>query len=197
MERLINASKADGGERDGRLSKQFGDFAEGLVMYMLGRIRGMTVALIDHVGADIIAVDRNSKNRYMVSVKGRNFPETESKGFVFTRDNCEKLEKISDDFKMIPAIAFVFVDEYEADSNGKRVMKIRILFIALKDLKNNAGNSKFLSEVEKGYSIRYEKKCWGKEKKSTLDLIRECDFIDYTEFALNSPIDLEKSPFGQ
>lgn len=42
-------------ERDLRLPKQFGDFSESLVMYILG-LNNWSVALIDNVGADVIAV---------------------------------------------------------------------------------------------------------------------------------------------
>ena len=57
--------------KDKRLPKQFGDFAESLVMFILGK-KGLRVALVDHVGADIIIV--GDKGKYAVSVKGRNFP---------------------------------------------------------------------------------------------------------------------------
>ena len=43
--------------RDLRFPKQFGDFSESLVMYILG-LNNWSVALIDHVGADVIAVRR-------------------------------------------------------------------------------------------------------------------------------------------
>lgn len=42
-------------KKDKRWAKQFGDFAENLTMYVLGQLKNMSVALIDHVGADIIA----------------------------------------------------------------------------------------------------------------------------------------------
>ena len=66
--------------KDKRFPKQFGDFAETLVMFVLAKYKGMRVALVDHVGADLIATDRERTVRYAISVKGRNFPKTESKG---------------------------------------------------------------------------------------------------------------------
>lgn len=67
-------------ERDGRWAKQFGDFAEHMTMYVMGQLNNMSVALIDHVGADVIAIKRDgSEERYAVSVKGRNIPPTEGK----------------------------------------------------------------------------------------------------------------------
>lgn len=51
--------------RDPRWSKQFGDFGEQLVMYLIGRQKNMKVALVDHAGADLIASDLgNKENRY-------------------------------------------------------------------------------------------------------------------------------------
>ena len=41
--------------KDDRWPKQFGDFAECLAMYVLGQLKNMSVARIDHVGADLIA----------------------------------------------------------------------------------------------------------------------------------------------
>ena len=56
--------------RDPRWSKQFGDFGEQLVMYLIGRQKNMKVALVDHAGADLIASDLgNKENRYAISVK--------------------------------------------------------------------------------------------------------------------------------
>lgn len=45
-------------DKDLRWTKQFGDFAENLTMYVLGQLSDMSVALIDHVGADVIASKR-------------------------------------------------------------------------------------------------------------------------------------------
>ena len=44
-------------QKDPRWSKQFGDFGEQLVMYLIGRHKNMKVALVDHAGADLIASD--------------------------------------------------------------------------------------------------------------------------------------------
>ena len=78
--------------RDLRFPKQFGDFSESLVMYILG-LNNWSVALIDHVGADVVAVRRRDSKRLAISVKGRNFPDTESKSFDFDRNNINKLKK--------------------------------------------------------------------------------------------------------
>lgn len=111
--------------RDLRFPKQFGDFAESLVMYVLG-LNNWSVALIDHVGADVLAVSRElNYKRLAISVKGRNFPPKESKSFDFDRNNIEKLRDTSNLLGMIPAISFVFVDTQED------VRKIRIIMTEL------------------------------------------------------------------
>ena len=94
-----------------RWPKQFGDFAEELVMYMLGGMMGMSVALIDHVGADIIAAEKDGqKRKYAISVKGRNFPDNETRSKGFGKGDQDKLRKVSTTFDMKAAVAFVFVD---------------------------------------------------------------------------------------
>ena len=54
-------------KKDDRWAKQFGDFAECLVMHVFGQLKNMSVALIDHVGADVIASTRDGKElRYAI-----------------------------------------------------------------------------------------------------------------------------------
>ena len=99
--------------RDLRFPKQFGDFAETLVMYILG-LKSWSVALIDHVGADIIAINKDSLlRRFAISVKGRNFPSNESKSFDFDKNNINKLCSTAEMLGMEAGVAFVFVDEQE------------------------------------------------------------------------------------
>ena len=58
--------------KDDRWSKQLGDFGESLVMYLIGNLKEQRVALVDHVGADIISTDRlENGHRYAISVKSR------------------------------------------------------------------------------------------------------------------------------
>lgn len=116
-------------EKDDRWAKQFGDFAECLTMYVIGQLKNMSVALIDHVGADVIASKRNDNSiRYAISVKGRNIPKTESKSFNFSQGNIDKLTETAKVFGMIPAVSFVFVDEMEGPK------KIRMFVAELKTL---------------------------------------------------------------
>jgi len=174
-----NAGAMQDKSRDKRLPKQFGDFAEGLVMYVLGKLKGMSVALIDHVGADIIASDKVER-RYAISVKGRNIPDTESKGFSFEKRDMEKVEETAKYFGMEPAVALVLVDTLE------KSMKIRILIATLDDLishGNNMSKSDFLHIHPNTGAIYIKYK-----RDRHLKQMKDCGFIDYTEFELKQEI---------
>ena len=174
-------------EKDDRWAKQFGDFAENLTMYILGQLKNMSVALIDHVGADIIAVKReNPSVRYAISVKGRNIPPAESKSYGFSQGNIDKLTETAKAFGMVPAISFVFVDEMEGTK------KIRVFVAELGDLLQMCSDPQvgFINHGIDGFSIRYT------EGKSThwLSDIRNCEKIAYFEMQFNMLEDV--SVFG-
>lgn len=161
--------------KDDRWAKQFGDFAEGLVMYVLGQ-KNMSVALIDHVGADVIATDReNLAKRYAISVKGRNFPKTESKSFNFSQGNIEKLKSTAETFGMEAAAAFVFVDEQEEQK------KIRMFIVTLKDLLKLCDDDavEFVQYANDGITFKYTESRY----KHHLSAIKNCLCIDYTELS--------------
>lgn len=165
-------------EKDDRWAKQFGDFAENLTMYVLGQLKNMSVALIDHVGADVIAVKReNPSVRYAISVKGRNIPPTESKSYGFSQGNIDKLTETAKAFGMVPAVAFVFVDEMEG------AKKIRLFVAKLEDLLEMSVDPQvgFLNNATDGFTIRYT------EGKNThwLSAIRSCDKIANFELQFN------------
>lgn len=164
-------------QKDDRWAKQFGDFAENLTMYVLGQLSNMSVALIDHVGADVIAAKRGEEGEnekpYAISVKGRNFPSSESKSFNFSQDNIDKLKRTSETFHMQPAVSFVFVDEMEGEK------KIRIFVSKLADLEELSGNpdTGFINYTTDGITLRYTR---GKSR-DWLGEIRKCNKISYFE----------------
>ncbi len=165
-------------DKDQRWSKQFGDFAECLTMYVLGQLKDMSVALIDHVGADVIATKRkNTSVRYAISVKGRNIPPSESKSFNFSQNNINKLTETARIFGMIPAVSFVFVDEME----GRK--KIRMFVAKLEDILQMSKDSEigFLNEANDGVTMRYT------ESKGIhwLSEIKACREIAYFEMQFN------------
>lgn len=164
--------------KDDRWAKQFGDFAECLTMYVLGQLKNMSVALIDHVGADVIASKRSENAlRYAISVKGRNIPKTESKSFNFSQGNIDKLTETANVFGMIPAVSFVFVDEMEGPK------KIRIFVAELETLLQLCIDDKvgFVNVASDGLTIKYT------ESKNThwLSKIKECKEIAYFEMQFN------------
>lgn len=134
----------------------------------------MSVALIDHVGTDLIASNRSDiSRRYAISVEGRNFPQTESKSFNLTQGNIDKLRETAETFGMEPAVAFVFVDEME------EVKKVRIFILTLENLEALCENSEieFLQPASDGITFKYTE---GKNVKH-LSAIKKCDVIDYSE----------------
>lgn len=164
--------------RDLRFPKQFGDFAETLVMYILG-LKSWSVALIDHVGADIIAINKDSLlRRFAISVKGRNFPSNESKSFDFEKNNINKLCSTAEMLGMEAGVAFVFVDEQE------EVKKIRILLARLSDLQMMASNSEvtFVNYNSKGgIQIKFTQS----NRTNHLTAIKENNRIFYSELTFN------------
>lgn len=165
-------------ERDDRWAKQFGDFAECLTMYVLGQLRNMSVALIDHVGADVIAAKRKDASvRYAISVKGRNIPPSESKSFNFSQGNIDKLTETANTFGMVPAVSFVFVDEMEGPK------KIRVFVARLDDLLQMRSDPQagFINHAIDGFSFRYTE---GKNSH-WLSEIKACKKIAYFEMQFN------------
>lgn len=106
------------GIKDPRWSKQFGDFGEQLVMYLIGRQKNMKVALVDHAGADLIASDLGNKdNRYAISVKSHtlnikiseNNVNIESKLYNFDEHNIKQLKSFAENFSLEPVVSIVIV----------------------------------------------------------------------------------------
>jgi|GEM_PF-911274 hypothetical protein len=105
-------------KKDPRWSKQFGDFGEQLVMYLIGRQKNIKVALVDHAGADLIASDlENKNNRYAISVKSHtlninvneNNVSTESKLYNFGDHNIRQLKNFAENFELEPVVSIVIV----------------------------------------------------------------------------------------
>lgn len=96
--------------KDKRLPKQRGDFGEMLALFILGSLRNYRVAVVDHVGADLIATDpQESGNKYAISVKTRMFA-TDGPDTGISLAHQEALTAFADSFDLIPAICFVMMD---------------------------------------------------------------------------------------
>ncbi len=133
-----------------RYEKQLGDFGEQLVMTMLGRLSGFSVALVDHEGADLIASDKKG-NEYAISVKARQFGPIENETYVFDNENCEKLCCFANDFDLIPAVAlvliprdFAYIDLYLLTLKG---------FIELSNRNDSNIEENAIKKVKKGLQI--------------------------------------------
>lgn len=119
--------------KDERLSKQLGDFGEQLVMFLIGRLYEHRVAYVDHVGADLIATDKERK-KYAISVKSRVF-EKDGPQQPFDKEQQEKLVSFAKDFNLIPTVAFVFIDKIDIYKD----VNMDVYIIELKDFQKLAG----------------------------------------------------------
>lgn len=89
-----------------RASQQTGDFGEDLVTYILIR-HGYEVAVVDHVGADLIA--QKGSKRYAVSVKARRYaPKSrENRALVIKTADLDLLKKFARRFDLRTLVAEV------------------------------------------------------------------------------------------
>lgn len=153
-------------------------------MHLLGQGKNMSVALVDHVGADLFAVARKDPTkRYAISVKGRVVPQNESKNYTFDSKNVQSLSHTAQLFGMEPAVAFVFVDEQE----GTR--KIRMMFATLRNLDRLAANATFIDgDRNAGYVVRWTegRNChYLSEDFKGDNRKRWSKLIDYTELSFD------------
>jgi len=139
-----------------RSPKLLGDFGEGLVSYALIR-KGFEIAIVDHVGADLIA-EKNGK-RFAVSVKTRLFKpgSKESLSFVVEREHIEKLNHFAKQWDMVPLFALVLCLSDERT--------IHLLVIRSADLSK-------LHEAKHGFSFRFS--------KSARQKLLQQPFLDYS-----------------
>jgi Holliday junction resolvase len=129
-----------------RAPKQLGDFGESLVNYDFIR-KGYHVAVVDHVGADLIC-SKDSK-RYAVSVKTRWFKKdsTESQMFNISNEHLDKLQYFSELFGMEPMFSLLVIL-----SDQKRML---LFTIKVKEIKTN---SELFRKTKVGYSLRFSDK---------------------------------------
>jgi hypothetical protein len=123
-----------------RAPHHIGRFGESFVTYALIR-RGFEVATVDHVGADLIS-ERDGE-RLAISVKTRLFREgsVESKMLVIEESGLERLCIFSEQFAMIPMIAYVVCLSSEK--------KIHLFLMSVEHVRKNFKRSKF------GYSLYF------------------------------------------
>ena len=145
-----------------RAPKQLGDFGEGLVTYTLIR-KGFEVAVVDHVGADLIA--ERKPHKLAISVKTRSFKaaSNESRLTVIEYTHIKKLEYFAQRFNLEPVFAQVvsIVDD----------KIIHLFIIRIEDVKN-------LTAGKHGYSMNFS-------KKHLLTFI-DLSYIDYSSWSNES-----------
>ena len=156
--------------KDGRLPKQRGDFGEILTMFVLGTVKKYRVALVDHVGADIIATDReNGGKKYAISVKTRMFI-TDGPDTGITTLHQNNLKTFAREFDLTPVIAFVMMDQ--------SLENIDIYMIRLDEFEKLAGNTKGLSRA-KDDTLRIS------NAKINQQSLQNNPYIDHTKFSMN------------
>ena len=131
-----------------RAPKQLGDFGEALVNYDFIR-KGYQVAVVDHVGADLICIKKESEKRYKryaVSVKTRWFKpgSTESKMFNIENNHLEKLEDFSEWFNLEPLFSLLVC---LSDSQ-----KLVLFTLKVSDI------GKICNKTQSGYSLKFSDK---------------------------------------
>ena len=162
--------------KDGRWPKQFGDFGENLILFLIGQVKNMKVALVDHVGADIIATDIQApNNKYAISVKSRILGMDESKSLIFDHSNQEKLKEFSNSFNLIATVAFVICD-FEFKNFDIFIMTLDYLKQASKD--KNIGFAAGRDDIN--FKIGLNRK-----GEKYIDEIKGCQSIDYTHLCID------------
>jgi Holliday junction resolvase len=119
-----------------------GQFGEGLVTYLLIR-HGFEVAVVNHVGADLIAEKENA--RFAVSVKTRLFRpgSKESRNFVVDYPHIEKLTGFANRFDMRSLFAQVV-----CESDQKLIQVFVFPVDRIRDL---------LQAVQHGFALRCQR----------------------------------------
>lgn len=81
---------------------------------LLGQQKKFKVARVDHVGADLIATDRE-ENRYAISVKtsqtGSYELYTNGKSIKSPKRELWKLQNFAEKYNLIPVIACIFIKD--------------------------------------------------------------------------------------
>jgi hypothetical protein len=156
MDELENTGESLNPKKFSRSAKRLGDFGEGLVTYCLLR-KGLEVACVDDVGADLIA--SGFGERFAISVKTRLFKRgsKESQMMVVESKHLEKLEAFGRRYGMIPLFAQIIC---LADDNI-----VHLFLLKQEDIKQ------VLPKVQNGYSLRF---------RSEIGLLTNHPKVDYS-----------------
>jgi Holliday junction resolvase-like predicted endonuclease len=131
--------------RDTRAPKLLGDFGEGLATYVL-MTQGFEVAVVDHVGADLIA--EREGTRIAVSVKTRLFRKgsKEHRSVTIEDEHLRKLKFFADRFGM----SRVFIQVVSLGDTGE----IHVFLLPIDSLEREA----ILPRNKAGFALRFHRK---------------------------------------
>jgi len=130
-----------------RAPKQLGDFGEALVTYDFIR-KEYEVAVVDHVGADLICSKPEGEKRYAISVKTRWFKpgSEESRMFNIEEAHLEKLKYFSKLFNLEPLFSLLVC---LSDSQKLVLFTLKVSDIEIGDICN---------PTKAGYSLKFSDK---------------------------------------
>lgn len=146
------------------------NMGERLTMFYLYHYLNCDVEYVDYVGADLIAINRNDKTRYAISVKTRKMSEKweddkailESRSVTSFRDKDAKfLRCFADDMKMEALVAYVIV--FQRNNKKRGYNSILLFLIGLDDLEDmrNDENIRYVemhiqgNKQDSGFSLRF------------------------------------------
>jgi len=143
-----------------RAAKQLGDFGEGLVTYDFIR-KGYEVALVDHVGADLIVTKNNQQ--FGVSVKTRWFKNgsKESRMYNIESKHLDNLNYFCSIFDLTPIFSLLIC---LSDENSLYLLSFKVSDIP-----------RLFSETKVGFSMKFSEKHISELKRS--------DFISFSEWS--------------
>ena len=96
-------------DNDGNLRRQLGNFGEHAMAFVFSYMKGYKVAIVDHVGIDLIATKPNSVQMpYAISVKTML---KSGISYEYKFDEIEKIVDISMDLNYTPAVAYILPRE--------------------------------------------------------------------------------------
>ncbi len=183
-------------EKD-NVSKIAQNFGERLTMFHLYHYLGWDVEYVDYVGADIMAIDRETKRRYAISVKTRKMNEKwegdkvfpESRSFtLFRNKDAQYLREFANDMDMEPLVAFVVVFQRKNKTRGNN--SAYLFLIGLDDLEDMRDKTSYVwtheekedksGNVDVGFSLRF-----GDRDEATLHALCEDERVTWFQMEIN------------
>ncbi len=167
--------------KNGRLTKQFGDFARQLALYIIGQKCNKPVVLLEDVEGGVEKI-QPELGGYMVYARGRQIPETESYNVTFLKEDIARLKKAAEKYEILytltPILAYVCVD------NMEKAKKIRVFWLTLADAESMGEDIviEFLNYSQGGITLRYTE---GTKVQRLTEIKQNDNKINYVELQFN------------